>query len=74
MEYAKDIILDIKDGQAVERKIKTERQLKRSGLGRRILAKISEHKVISSIVTATISFIVIDALLIISFVNVLLKL
>ena len=74
MEYAKDVILDIKDGQAVERKIKSERQLKRSGLGRRILTKISEHKIISSILTATISFIVIDALLIISFVNVLLKL
>ena len=29
MEYAKDIILDIKDGQAVERKIKVERQLKK---------------------------------------------
>ena len=29
MEYAKDIILDIKEGQAVERKIKVERQLKK---------------------------------------------
>lgn len=70
MEYAKDIVLDLKKGQAVEGKVKT----KRSGAVKEVCKMISEHKVISSIVTATVSFIVIDALLIVNFVNILTKL
>ena len=39
MEYAKDIILDIKDGQAVERKIKVERQLKKKRIREKDIGK-----------------------------------
>ena len=39
MEYAKDIILDIKNGQAVERKIKPERQLKKKGIREKNIGK-----------------------------------
>lgn len=39
MEYAKDIILDIKDGQAVERKIKVERQLKKKRIREKNIGK-----------------------------------
>ena len=39
MEYAKDIILDIKEGQAVERKIKVERQLKKKRIREKNIGK-----------------------------------
>ena len=39
MEYAKDIILDIKNGQAVERKIKAERQLKKKRIREKNIGK-----------------------------------
>ena len=39
MEYAKDIIIDIKDGQAVERKIKVERQLKKKRIREKDIGK-----------------------------------
>ena len=39
MEYAKDVILDIKDGQAVERKIKVERQLKKKRIREKNIGK-----------------------------------
>lgn len=39
MEYAKDIILDIKEGQAVERKIKVERQLKKKRIREKDIGK-----------------------------------
>ena len=39
MEYAKDVILDIKDGQAVERKIKVERQLKKKRIREKDIGK-----------------------------------
>ena len=39
MEYANDIILDIKDGQAVERKIKVERQLKKKRIREKNIGK-----------------------------------
>ena len=65
MEYAKDIILEVKDGQVVNNK--------KQGLWSRLSRSISNHKMLTTVITATISFIVIDLLLISSFVSVLMK-
>ena len=65
MEYAKDIILEVKDGQVVNNK--------KQGLWFRLGRSISNHKMLTTVITATISFIVIDLLLISSFVSVLMK-
>ena len=65
MEYAKDIILEVKDGQVVRNK--------KRNIITRIAKGISNHKMITTIVMATISFIVIDLLLISSFVSVLMQ-
>lgn len=61
MEYAKDIILDLKQGQDYKKETKTEK----------ILRKILEHKIMTTIISLTIGFIVCDIMLISSFVNVL---
>lgn len=65
MEYAKDIILEVKDGQVVKNK--------KESIITKIARGISEHKMLTTVITATISFIVIDLLLISSFVSVLMK-
>lgn len=65
MEYAKDIVLEVKGGQALKGK--------KQNLFIRIGKEIANHKMFTTIITATISFIVIDLLLISSFVNVLMK-
>ncbi len=65
MEYAKDIVLEVKGGQALN--------VKKQNLFIRIGKRIANHKMFTTIITATISFIVIDLLLISSFVNVLMK-
>ena len=65
MEYAKDIILEVKDGQVVKNK--------KESIITQIARGISEHKMLTTVITATISFIVIDLLLISSFVSVLMK-
>ena len=65
MEYAKDIILEVKDGQVV----KNKKERKRT----KIVRGIPEHKMLTTVITATISFIVIDLLLISSFMSVLMK-
>lgn len=65
MEYAKDIILEVKDGQVVKNK--------KGNIITKIARGILNHKMLTTIVTATISFIVIDLLLISSFVSVLMK-
>ncbi len=64
MEYAKDIILE--NGQVLE-----ERQEKKKRGRKNIIHLITEHKIMTTIVTATISFIILDIVLISSFVNVL---
>lgn len=65
MEYAKDIILDLKQGQAIQEDYKKEN--KTEGFCRKIL----EHKIMTTIISLTISFIICDIMLISSFVNVL---
>ena len=65
MEYAKDIVLETKRGQALN--------VKKQNLFIRIGKGIANHKMFTTIITATISFIVIDLLLISSFVNVLMN-
>lgn len=68
MEYAKDIILELKKGQV----LKSERNIKQ-GKTQKILNKMLEHKIITTIVTLTIAFIICDIMLISSFINVLVK-
>ena len=70
MEYAKDVILDLKKGQANVRKKSAN---SKRGVFFKIYDKISSHKIISTVLTATISFIVLDMVLIVNFVNVLTK-
>ena len=70
MEYAKDVILDLKKGQANVRK-KSANSTREVFL--KIYDKISRHKIISTVLTATISFIVLDMVLIVNFVNILTK-
>ena len=68
MEYAKNIILELKKGQV----LKSERNIKQ-GKTQKILNKMLEHKIITTIVTLTIAFIICDIMLISSFINVLVK-
>ena len=70
MEYAKDVILDLKNGQA---KVKGRNANSKKGVFLKIGDKISRHKIMSTVITATVSFIVLDMVLIINFVNVLTK-
>ena len=60
MECVKDFRLELKEGQASNK-----------GLITKIAKKIMKHKVITTIVLATISFMVLDMMLIASFVNIL---
>lgn len=70
MEYAKDVILDLKNGQA---KVKGRNVNSKKGVFFKIGDKILRHKIMSTVITATVSFIVLDMVLIINFVNVLTK-
>ena len=62
MEYAKDISLKLNDGQA-----------RRKGNVAKILKRLANHKIITTITIATIGFIIVDIMLISSFINVLAK-
>ncbi len=66
MEYAKDIILDLKQGQALH-----GNDYKKRSKTEKILRKILEHKMMTTIISLTIGFIVCDIMLISSFVNIL---
>ena len=77
MEYAKDVILDLKNGQANRRtnnirkeKIKTK---ERNSILNKVYEAITKHKIMITVITATVSFMVLDILLISSFINVLTK-
>ena len=70
MEYAKDVILDLKNGQA---NVKNRNVNSKKGVFLKIGDTISRHKIMSTVITATISFIVLDFVLIVNFVNVLTK-
>ena len=63
MEYTKDIILDLSNGQ-VGRK-------KRFSTLKRIWRYISNHKIITSVIIVTIGFIILDMYLITSFMNII---
>ena len=65
MEYAKDIVIETKRGQVLDGK--------KQNLFNKNGKEMANHKIFTKIITATISFIVIDLLLISSFVNVLMK-
>ena len=60
MECAKNIEIGLKEGQ-----------VSKKGLIIKIAKKIANHKVITTIVLATISFMVLDMMLIASFVSIL---
>ena len=64
MEYAKNIILDLGNRQA----LKKEQSIKKR---KRIVKKIMEHKIMSTIIFLTLGFIICDIMLISSFVNIL---
>ena len=64
MEYAKDIILDLNQGQVKKRK-------KSKGICGRIIRCLWDHKMMTTVVTATISFMVIDVLLVSNFIKLL---
>lgn len=68
MEYTKDIILDLGNGQ-----VESKRNLKKGKLLKRFWNHISNHKIMTSIIIMTIGFIVLDMYLITSFMNVLTK-
>ncbi len=77
MEYAKDVILDLKNGQASRKtnnirkeKIKTK---ERNSILNKVYETITKHKIMTTVITATVSFMVLDILLISSFINVLTK-
>ena len=66
MECAKDIILEIKNGRDVSKEKK-----EKIGFWGKIINKVARHKVMTTILLATVGFMVLDVLLISSFVNVL---
>ena len=66
MECAKDIILELKEGKTV-----TKGKQLNKGVVHKMLDKMSRHKIMTTIRLATISFMVLDILLISSFVSVL---
>lgn len=68
MEYAKDILINLKKGQ-VETKRRNIKKLKNG-----IFNKIRNHRFIVSIVLSTLSFIILDLILISNFINVLISL
>ncbi len=74
MEYAKDIVLDLKNGQ-VDNSSKKEllKKKEKNGLLIRFFEKMTKHKVMTTVITTTVGFMILDILLISSFINVLTK-
>ncbi len=75
MEYAKDILIGVKQGQVERknaRKGKKNKSLNFEGKGfKSFTSKIIKHKFIISIALAIISFIALDLFLISNFINIL---
>ena len=70
MEYAKDMVLDLKNGQ--EEKVDNEwRNAKKKFALKGMFSKIGDHKIIASVLAVTLGFMVIDMILISSFIDVL---
>ena len=66
MEYTKDIILDLNNGQA-----RNKKSIVKENVLKKIWKHTLKHKVITSIVIGTIGFILLDIYLITSFINIL---
>lgn len=71
MEYAKDIILDLNQGQVKKKKQQKVKSLKKQGICSRIVRNVWNHKMMTTVVVATISFMVIDVLLVSNFIKLL---
>lgn len=70
MEYAKDVVLDMKNGPDV--KSDTEwKYAKKKFFERGVFRKLEGRKILLSILVVTIGFMVIDMILISSFIGVL---
>ena len=77
MDYAKDVILDLNNGQA-SKKINNIKKDKigtneRNSILNKVYEAIAKHKIMTTVITATVSFMVLDILLISSFISVLTK-
>ncbi len=78
MEYAKDIVLNLKSGQEVNKRDwrrtrNRRRNNQKAGIFSKTLGKLLRHKIITTIAIATIGFMAIDIYLVTSFVNVLVR-
>ncbi len=76
MEYAKDIVLNLKAGQEANKRDwrrtrNRRRNNQKNGIISRTLGKLLKHKIITTVAFATIGFMAIDIYLVTSFVNVL---
>ncbi len=70
MEYAKDMVLDLKNGQEVKKDDEWRNAKKKFAL-KGMFSKIGDHKIIASVLAVTLGFMVIDMILISSFIDVL---
>ena len=76
MEYAKDIVLNLKSGQEVNKRDwrrtrNRRRNTQKVGIFSKTLGKLLRHKIITTVMVVTIGFMAIDIYLVTSFVNVL---
>ena len=70
MEYAKDVVLDMKNGTDVKNDTEWKYAKKRF-FGRGVFRKLEGRKILLSILVVTLAFMVIDMILISSFIGVL---
>ena len=78
MEYAKDIILNLKSGQEVNKRDwrrtrNRRRNNTKTGIFSRTLGKLLKHKIVTTVAIALVGFMAIDIYLVTSFVNVLVR-
>lgn len=77
MEYAKDIILNYEGGQETKRDWRKAQNRRKSnkteGIISNILDKLLEHKMVATVVSVTVIFMVLDMFLISSFIDLLTK-
>ena len=76
MEYAKDIVLNLKSGQGVNKRDwrrtrNRRRNNQKVGIFSKTLDKLLRHKMITTITIALVGFMAIDIYLVTSFANVL---
>ena len=78
MEYAKDIVLNLKSGQEVNKRDwrRTRNRRKnnqKTGVFSRTLGKLLKHKIVTTAAIALVGFMAVDIYLVTSFVNVLVR-